>query len=315
MKKTIIIILNWNGANDTIACLETLLALQGNFSVLVVDNASSDDSLKRIEQWIVTNEGRISVEVLPLEQNYGFAIGNNKGIAYALKYAPDYYLLLNNDTEVTSDFLMKLITFAESHPEFRVLTPKIYCFYDKRKIWNCGGKLLMGFRKYYYSGQTDEAIKEHGFIPISFVTGCALFFSSDLLDERRILFTERFFFGEEDFEFSMRMSKQRVKMACVLDSVIYHKVSASSSRMNVLGKIYLHYLNRFIDIYINKSKLFYFFWVLINIPLCILHFYKASHSVVASLKFVWHLLLDVQKKQGVSHSDFEALVINKTYFE
>ena len=100
MKKTIIIILNWHGAGDTIACLESLSVVEGNFHVVVVDNGSSDDSVTRIGQWIDSDRNNISVELLPLDKNYGFAMGNNKGIAYARKYNPDYYLLLNNDTEV-----------------------------------------------------------------------------------------------------------------------------------------------------------------------------------------------------------------------
>ena len=315
MKKTIIIILNWHGAGDTIACLESLSAVEGHFHVVVVDNGSSDDSVTRIGQWIASDRNNISVELLPLDRNYGFAMGNNKGIAYASKYNPDYYLLLNNDTEVTPDFLTKLATFSQHHPEYRVLTPKIHYFFDKTKIWNCGGKLSMGFRKYYYAGQTDAAVKEKEYIPIGFVTGCALFFTPELLDGEGRLLTERFFFGEEDFEFSMRMDAQGIKMACLLDSVIYHKVGASSSRMSGLGKIYLHYLNRFIDIRLHKSALFYMLWALVNIPFCFRYFYRASRSVAASLKIVRRLLADAGKKQGVSRADFEALVINNSYFD
>ena len=314
MKKTVIIILNWNGADDTIACLNSLLQLRGNFRVLVVDNGSGDDSVERIGQWIALHENSIVAELLPLDKNYGFAVGNNKGIAYARKYSPDYCLLLNNDTEVEPDFLTKLLEFSARNPEYSVLTPKIFYYFDKKKIWNCGGKLFMGFRKYYYAGESDSAIKEKEYIPISFVTGCALFFPSELIDADGRLFTERFFFGEEDFEFSMRMNAQGVKIACVLDSVIYHKVGVSTSKLSGVGKLYLHYLNRFIDIRINKSLLFYILWVLLNMPLCIRHFYKALHSLPVSFKMFFSLLSDAGSKQGVSYADFEALIINKNYF-
>lgn len=315
MKRTVIIILNWHGADDTIACLYSLLAVQGDFSVLVVDNGSADDSVARIGKWIQQNTDCLSVELLSLDKNYGFAVGNNKGIAYARKYNPDYFLLLNNDTEVTPDFLTRLVNFSECHAEYRVLTPKIHYFFDKNKIWNCGGKLSMGFRKYYYAGQMDDAIKEKEYIPIGFVTGCALFFPPELLDSDGRLLTERFFFGEEDFEFSMRMETESVKMACVLDSVIFHKVGSSGSRMSGLGKIYLHYLNRFVDIRLHKSRLFYFLWALVNIPFCIKYFYKGSRSLLSSAKLLRCLLSDAYKKQGVSREDFESLVINNTYFD
>lgn len=315
MKKTVIIILNWHGADDTLACLDSMLAVKGNFHLLVVDNGSTDDSVVRIGEWIELHKEDVSCELLPLDRNYGFAIGNNKGIAYARKYNPDYFMLLNNDTEVLPDFLAKLIDFSERHAEYRALTPKIHYFFDKSKIWNCGGSLSMGFRKYYYAGESDEAVKEKEFIPIGFVTGCALFFTPELLDAEGRLLTERFFFGEEDFEFSMRMQAAGVKMACVLDSVIYHKVGASSSRMSGLGKIYLHYLNRFVDIRLHKSRFFYILWAVVNLPLCVKNFYRASRSISKSMTLMRHLLSDARKKQSVSRDDFEALVINGNYFD
>ncbi len=307
--------MNWHGADDTIACLDSMLALKGNFHLLVVDNGSGDDSVVRIGQWIDAHKVNVSCELLPLDKNYGFAIGNNKGIAYARKYNPDYFLLLNNDTEVMPDFLTKLIDFSQRHTEYRVLTPKIHYYFDKTKIWNCGGSLSMGFRKYYYAGESDDAIKEKELIPIGFVTGCALFFPPELLDKEGRLLTERFFFGEEDFEFSMRMQAAGVKMACVLDSVIFHKVGASSSRMSGLGKIYLHYLNRFVDIRLHKSRLFYVLWAAANVPLCMKNFYRASRSLPQSLKLLCRLLSDARSKQGVSRDDFESLVINGNYFD
>lgn len=311
---TAIIILNWNNADDTIHCLCSLSKAEGAFRVYVVDNGSTDGSLQRINEWVDSNSD-VDVCVVPLEMNYGFAKGNNKGIAFARQHNPDYFLLLNNDTEVKPDFLTRIFDFKQRHPEYSVLTPKIYFFADKTKIWNCGGRLSMGFRKYYYAGERDDAIKENEYIPISFVTGCALFFPAELLDGEGNLLTERFFFGEEDFEFSMRMNRQGVKMACVLDSVIYHKVSASGSRMSGVGKVYLHNMNRFIDIRLHKSALFYAIWLLVNIPLCLRHFYKATRSLPASFRLVRSLLVDAGRKEGVSQADFVALVIDGIYFD
>ncbi len=310
---TAIIILNWNNANDTIHCLRSLSKAYGEFSVYVVDNGSTDDSLVRINEWVDNNKDLV-VYVVPLDANYGFAKGNNKGIAFARKHNPDNFLLLNNDTEVTPDFLIKLQKFSESHPEYPVLTPKIYYFSDKKKIWNCGGRLSMGFRKYYYAGQSDDAIKAQEYLPITFITGCALFFPPALLDDNGRLLTERFFFGEEDFEFSMRMNAQGIKMACLLNSVIYHKVGASGKQMSAIGKIFLHYLNRFIDIRLHKSALFYAVWAFVNIPLCMRHFYMSSRSLTKSLVLLRRLLSDARKKCEVNYADFKALVIDKTYF-
>lgn len=311
---TAIIILNWNGVSDTLDCLQSLSKAQGEFVTYVVDNGSSDDSLIRIQAWI-DEHADMDVRLIPLDKNYGFACGNNKGLEVARKMNPNSYLLLNNDTEVCPDFLVRLKTFSEQHPEYRVLTPKINFYYDKHKVWNCGGKLSLGFRKYYYANQPDSAIRKKEAIPISFVTGCALFFYPELLNSQGHLLTERFFFGEEDFEFSMRMDKKRIRMACVLDSLIYHKVGASSDKMQRSGKVYLHYLNRFIDIRLHKSTLFYVWWAMMNTPLCLFHLYKQCRSISCALKQMRQLLNEAKRKDKVTREDFESLVIRNDYFK
>ena len=311
---TAIIILNWNGADDTIACLQSLADAKGDFRVFVVDNGSADDSLSRISLWVEQND-KISVNILPLDKNYGFAKGNNKGIELAATYNPSSYLLLNNDTEVLPDFLVRLQEFSDSHPKYRVLTPKINYFYEKNRIWNCGGKLTFGFRKYFYVDSVDSDVKEKGHIDISFVTGCALFFYPELLDEQSHLFTERFFFGEEDFEFSIRMKKANISMACVLDSLIYHKVGASTGRLLSTSKIYLHYLNRFINIRLNFGILKYYFWVFLNIPLLLRHFYKSTQNILRTVKLVKCIIVDAQKKDSVTQDDFRRLMLERSYFK
>lgn len=310
---TAIIILNWNGADDTLACLESLAKAEGDFRAYVVDNGSSDDSLQRLGMWLETHASFDGC-LIPLDKNYGFARGNNKGIAVARKDNPDSYLLLNNDTEVKPDFLTALRRFSVPNPMFRVLTPQINHFYDKHKVWNCGGELFFGLRKYYYAGLPDGLIKEMGYIPISFVTGCALFFYPELLDGEGRLFTERFFFGEEDFEFSLRMKSQHVAMACVLDSLVYHKIGASGNKMNSVGKLYMHYLNRFIDVRLHFDMAKYAVWQLMNIPLVVRYFYRSTHSVKLTCGLLKQLLRDAKSKDGVTQEDFNRLVLTRNYF-
>ena len=79
---TAIIILNWNGADDTLACLQSLSKAEGEFVVYVIDNGSSDDSLSRIQAWIDEHRG-LNVHLVPLDKNYGFARGNNNGLEVA----------------------------------------------------------------------------------------------------------------------------------------------------------------------------------------------------------------------------------------
>ena len=88
------IILNWNGSQDTVDCLDALQhCTYSSFSVIVVDNGSTDDSVARIRT------AHPGILLLESGQNLGFAGGNNIGIRHALVHGADYVWLLNNDTQ------------------------------------------------------------------------------------------------------------------------------------------------------------------------------------------------------------------------
>jgi len=264
-----IVVLNWNGAGDTIECLKSLAAIDyPNFRVVLVDNASTDNSLEVIRQFVEkpdltkgarhyrlsTNKkvsaGNIELKLIVNPENVGFAKGNNIGIREAHAFRSDYVLLLNNDTEVTPDFLTIMMRFALQYPEFSVLCPQIRYYNRGELIWNCGGKLTSwGAKKYFYGDQLPSTIKETEKKESGFVTGCALLASVAHFSKYGLL-SEDFFFGEEDYEYSLRMQAYEIRMACVLNAVIYHKVSSSSSRASseAMGRIFIHYLNRFINL-------------------------------------------------------------------
>lgn len=310
---TAIIILNWNGADDTIDCLDSLSKAKGDFFVVVADNGSSDNSVQRIKEYISSSS--LDIKLLENGFNYGFAKGNNIAIRYASGYNPDSFLLLNNDTEVTPDFLTRLSEFLKIHQEYRILTPRINYYYDKHRIWNCGGYLFAGLRKYLFADKNEYDISFKPYYRISFITGCALFFLPDVLDSDGNLFTERFFFGEEDFNLSIRMKKNGIPMACVADSLIYHKVSASKKGKDVVGTYYLHQLNRYIDIRLSYGPLFCFFWRIINIPLSVFYFTRKSKSLLKALSLLRRLHKDSRNKDSVTEQDFQSLVIRGDFFQ
>lgn len=276
-----IIILNWNGFNDTIGCLKSLYKMiNDDFCVILGDNGSTNESLKEISSYLQKSKFSYSsiqdlnshtissiserhVYLCNLKENFGFAKGNNILIKFARQFRPDYFLLLNNDTEVEPTFLSKLLDFQSKKNEYRVLTPLIRYYKDKNVIWNAGGKLFWGFRKYFYADKNISLLKDERFIKITFITGCALFVPNSMVSDDGI-FTEQFFHGEEDFDFSYRMKSQNVKMACVLDSHIYHKVNASTNTKSSIGRTYIHYLNRYINMKMHMNCLSYYMWKKVN---------------------------------------------------
>lgn len=188
-----IIILNWNGWEDSIECLKSISEINDSeYFIILVDNGSTDNSVSNIEKYLNDESitfyrinscntilpNKISnkdVIIYELKDNLGFAKGNNIGLEIAKKYSPEFCLLLNNDTVVLPDFLDKLIEFIRRYPIYSVLTPKICYFSDNNIIWNCGGNIRFGFRKYYYANKDVSEVKESEKIDISFITGCALF--------------------------------------------------------------------------------------------------------------------------------------------
>jgi GT2 family glycosyltransferase len=119
-RRVLVIIVNYRTAQLTINCLRSLEAeLAGNSDaeVVVVDNASGDAAV--LSRAVAENGWGGWAKVLVAERNGGFAYGNNVAIRAALQSPrpPDYFLLLNSDTEVFPGAVCSLLDFLETHPE------------------------------------------------------------------------------------------------------------------------------------------------------------------------------------------------------
>ncbi len=215
-----IILLNWNNASDTLECLKSLENISyPKIKILLIDNGSSDDSPKKIQEWIDACHLKERIEFIRLKDNLGFAGGNNVGIKYALENNADYVLLLNNDTIVTEDFLSKLIDTASKYPQTGVVGCKIHCWPAKDKIWFNGGFInrWIGFCGH----QRDNFIGER---EVDFITGCCMLIPSRVLKQTGG-FDERFFLISEDADLCWRIRNQGRKLIVNSEAVIYHKIS------------------------------------------------------------------------------------------
>lgn len=275
-----IILLNWNGWEDTVECVKSILEVNDvEYSIIIVDNGSTNDSVSKISGFLhskgvclyTIQEGesitfpikKRDVIMYQLNTNYGFAKGNNLGIKLLTNQNIDYFWILNNDTIIEKNSIKILKSFMDSNSDYKACTPQIRYYSHRNTIWNCGGKLIWGFRKYYYELK-ENVIFDRDFFDITFVTGCALFVRKELINDKGNLFTERFFFGEEDFDFCLRMKEQKNKMACHVKSLIYHKVNTATKNKPKLASAYGYYLNRYIDIRNHFSKVEFFLWRHIN---------------------------------------------------
>ena len=236
-KEVYIIVLNWNGKDDTIECVRSLQKINyNNYKIVVVDNGSEDDSVSEIKKQFS------KVEIIENKKNLGFAGGNNVGIKYAINSGADYVLLINNDTTVEEDFLSELVEAGESDKKIGILGSKI-CFYsDPNRIWFAGGKVNWLKNKGTHigldqidNGQYDK-IKE-----TDYLTGCCLLIKREVVEKIGVL-AEDYFLYYEDTDFSLRTKNAGYKPIYVPKSKIYHKISRST-KPGSFSYIYYHARN------------------------------------------------------------------------
>jgi GT2 family glycosyltransferase len=257
--KLSIVVINWNTWQDTLECLESLKNSEYKyFTVLLIDNGSTNDSVERMKEWLARYGFGIKHVLLENRTNLGFAGGNNIGIAYAVEKGYKYIMLLNNDTVIAPKALGHLIDTMEHDPDWGVITPQIRYHGEPERIANSGGRLtIFGHRNYYDSDRLTSECPGDSVRRITFITGCALLVRSEILKSVGGL-SDHFFFGEEDFDFSLKMKKQGVKMGCVRKAVVFHKIGTTRKKaFPNIQSVFLHYFNRFINM---KYHYLHFYW-------------------------------------------------------
>jgi GT2 family glycosyltransferase len=217
----VIIILNWNGLADTLACLGSLSHLDyPSYEILVVDNGSEDGSAAAIRKAYPL------VQVIETGENLGYVGGNNLGLEYACTRNAAYALLLNNDTEVSANFLSKMVELAEADSKIGVVGPTIYYAEPSDMIWSAGGKLDLRSGLTLLDGMDQIDRGQFGVAPrrVDFVTGCALLVKIPVINEVGKL-DSRFFAYFEENEWCLRVTQAGYKIYHLPTAQIWHKIS------------------------------------------------------------------------------------------
>jgi GT2 family glycosyltransferase len=231
-----IIVLNWNGLNDTLDCLESLDQLDyQNYKVVVVDNGSVDGSVPVIRQRFP------GVTIIENGENLGYAGGNNVGLRYAMAQGADYALLLNNDTVVDPAFLRILVDAAEADPAVGVAGPTIYYHERPDVIWSAGGAIDWqrgGSTRMVGLDERDEG--QFGAEPrtVDFVTGCAMLIRRTVMEKAGLL-DERFFAYYEETEWCVRVARAGYKILHIPLARMWHKISPSAQADSPLVHYYM----------------------------------------------------------------------------
>ncbi len=219
-----IVLVNYKNYKVTIECLKSLQKID-NFNeceIYVVDNGSNNHSEIELEK----EKEIISFVLIVLNKNMGFAYGNNVGIKKALENGCNYILLLNNDTEVKSDFLTKMLYSANSK---RVVVPKIFYYYKKNIVWYAGGNInwKTGDTNHIGVGKTDSNLYNKKMYT-EFASGCCILVNKEIIENVGLL-SEDYFMYYEDTDYCARIKKNGYKILYEPKAVIWHKVGASNN--------------------------------------------------------------------------------------
>lgn len=219
-----IVVLNWNGIDDTLACLDSLAALTyPNFNVVVVDNGSTNDSLARLRPYTAPYPLRL----LETGRNLGYAGGNNVGIRHALETGADFVLVLNNDTVVAPDLLERLVEAAVLWPNDGIYGPIILYEDRPQVIWTAGEFYdLEQLCNFHIDNGKEINHSDHESKEVDHLIGAALFLSAKAL--RAIgEFETKYFLVYEESDWCYRAKRKGFRCRSVTDAKVWHKVGSS----------------------------------------------------------------------------------------
>lgn len=219
-KVTAVILVNWNGYQITLKCINSLGKMdhQG-FTIIVVDNASTDDSVSELSKCK-------HIKLLQARQNRGFSAGCNIGIEYAKSQGYDFIWLLNNDCTVKEDSLSQLLATLEWNHKPGIVGSKIV--YPSGNIQCLGGPSVTRTLQSRFGWIRSTAIKN-----IDFISGASMLFSIGVYSELGPL-DENFFLYSEDVDYCVRARNSGLTLYVAQKSVVIHERNGSTKKIGSL---------------------------------------------------------------------------------
>lgn len=252
--KSIVVLLNWNGWQDTIACLASLLnSSTEDFNIIVCDNGSSDGSFDQLIQWAqqhlpndYATTTRTQIELasfrLPIKKlllidnqsNLGFAGGCNVGVRAAMSDSCCQYIwLLNNDTEVATDALQQTIDYMDCSPDIGICGSTLIYHHNRQMLQALGGSHYtpwLGRSRHLGAFESvDSALQAMNLAVIeskmSYVVGAAMMIRRQVFEQIGLM-TEDYFLYYEELDLAVR-SRCHFRLGYAPLSKVYHKEGAS----------------------------------------------------------------------------------------
>jgi GT2 family glycosyltransferase len=271
----LIIIVTWNKQEYLQRLLNSIQRISyPNYSVLVVDNASTDNTEEIIRQFDFVIHKK-------LPENLGGAGGFNFGLRFAIEEDYPYVWLLDDDTEVDSDALKKLVIFylSQENNGIGFLGSRINLLQHKELIQEVGGRLDVRradiLPNCALETKTDKKVYE-----VDVVAACSLFTSREVIKAVGPI-DDSFFITCDDVEWSLRTKRRGYNNFVISDAVIYHNFIWAGNKLFDSFRVYYHIRN-FLQVLQHYLTLAQFAWVLSR--RLFLYFVLSVHFVISKQK-------------------------------
>lgn len=233
-----IVVLSWNGKEDTLECLKSLQDVQyPNFKTILVDNGSTDGTREAVRSEYP------AVDIVDNGENIGVAEGNNAGLKRALEIGADAMLLLNNDTTLDPPFLTHLVESLYQSPDIAGTNPIIYYYDEPDVIWSAGGdideKTGIVYQRELNEKDTGQLKRE---INIDYGISAALLIRREALEKVGMMDPAYFIYYDET-DWCMRARRAGYRIVLVPEAKIWHKVSKVMNQ-NSAAQLYYFCRNR-----------------------------------------------------------------------
>lgn len=219
--RVVVSVLNWNAAKTTLSCVHSVLAAdhQGYaVEVLVLDNGSREDDCAALAEGLAS----VNVRLLRVSRNIGFAAGHNVVIRESLAKGVSFLWLLNNDTLVASDALIRLLSLMTNDPACGAASPVIYALHDAEVMDFCGASHDWAALESKRPSHVNEAHRLESREPSEmWVHGTAVVLRAAALRCTGLL-DERYFAYYEDDDIGVRLSRAGWTNRMCFDATIRH---------------------------------------------------------------------------------------------
>ena len=219
-----LVLLSWNHLEETRPCLESLFRHTDVPSRLLIVDNGSESRVRRALEAVRPQDAIQDVVLLQNETNEGFRKGMNRGLRASR--AP-YVCLLNNDTQVTTGWLKRMVEVAEAHPEIGVLNPSSNIFGDRP----CAGESLEAHAGCLVSRRGE-------WVEVGTCIGFCLLIKRAVIDQIGVLIEEEPAFFFEDDDYSRRAQAAGFFCAVVPSAYVYHAEHGSIRQLPLRERVF-----------------------------------------------------------------------------